>query len=379
MRLRKLLIDGLAVALALGIVEAPALLHVADYRAIIGPGVPNPFSRPVPEVLYLHPPYWHFAGSLRGGNVSEAFAIPPADLSPTRWDVSYDRNGFRNEADLDRADIAVIGDSFIEELTSTTPEMMTSVLARLEGKTVANLSQFGYGPLHELAALRRFALPLDPKTLIWAFYEGNDLGDVAQYLKVRAAETRPLPPAQQKGFLRAAWERSFTANAFHKLRPVKTRAKLPGESIEGIVDLPAGKTNHQYFVYEARPLDAEQLQALDESVRAFVEGYELCRARGIRLVVVYIPDKFRVFRPFCRFPEQSRCRGWEVSDLPDRLRRALDDAAPGLEFFDLTPALTDGVKRGIVPFYNDDSHWNPDGARIGAEAIHNYLASRNPS
>lgn len=383
--MRMLLIDGLAVILALGLLETPALLHKANYRAIIGPDLPDRFSRSVPGLLYLHWPYWHSAGAFRGGNVAEAFDIPAADRSSTRWDVSYDRNGFRNETDLDRADIAVLGDSFIEELTSATPEMMTSVLQRLEGGVVANLSQFGYGPLHESAALRRYALPLKPKLVVWAFYEGNDLGDVMQYEKVTAAlneatlnegAARPGRPAPQPAFLRAAWDRSFTANVIHKLRPVKTRPKWPGELIEGIVQMPGGKTSNQYFGYEADSLSPEQIDALDKSVRAFAEGYRLCRSQGARLLVVFIPDKFRVFQPFCRFPERSRCRAWTLSDLPARMAQSLQATAPGLEFLDLTPALTDGVKNGIVPYYPDDSHWNPDGARIGAEAIHRFLHER---
>jgi hypothetical protein len=75
--------------------------------------------------------------------------------------------------------------------------MMTSILLRLEERVVANLSQFGFGPLHEFAALRGCALPLRPKTVVWTFSEGNDLGDVIHTgtrSPRNASRPGPLPP-----------------------------------------------------------------------------------------------------------------------------------------------------------------------------------------
>jgi hypothetical protein len=44
-------------------------------------------------------------------------------------------------------------------------------------------------------------------------------------------------------------------------------------------------------------------------------------------------------------------------------------------FLIITPALTDGARRGEIGYYPDDSHWNEAGHKIAAEAIHNYLVS----
>ena len=115
-----------------------------------------------------------------GGSALLYYRIPQSDLTRFRWDVTRDANGFRNATDLKSADIAVIGDSFVEGMAVPYEKTMTSILARLQGKVAANLGQPGYGLQQELIVLKRYGVPLQPRTLIWMFYEGNDLSDTAQ-------------------------------------------------------------------------------------------------------------------------------------------------------------------------------------------------------
>ncbi len=88
---------------------------------------------------------------------------------------------FETLSDMDAADIVVIGDSYIESPMTRPSALITTRLAQLQGKTVANLGHSGYGPQQELAVLKRFGLPLNPRTVIWAFFEGNDLSDIEEY------------------------------------------------------------------------------------------------------------------------------------------------------------------------------------------------------
>jgi hypothetical protein len=41
----------------------------------------------------------------------------------------------------------------------------------------------------------------------------------------------------------------------------------------------------------------------------------------------------------------------------------------------LTPSLLAAAKRGLLPYCIDDDHWSPEGHRIDAEAINDYLLS----
>ena len=88
-----------------------------------------------------------------------------------------------------------------------------------------------------------------------------------------------------------------------------------------------------------------------------------------------MPSKFHVLHSLCRFPEDSECRNWEIPDISQRLQRALHSAAPGIGYFDLTPALVEAAKSQGLPYYRDDEHWLPEGHRVAAQAISQYLAA----
>ena len=70
---------------------------------------------------------------------------------------------------------------------------------------------------------------------------------------------------------------------------------------------------------------------------------------GIDLVVVYIPEKFRVFRDICPCAEGAECHGWVLNDLPDRFRRLVSEISPDIGYVDLTPALTAARAERKVP------------------------------
>ena len=349
--------------------EIPALIQVVDYRTIIGPThawwAPNITD---PELLHIHRPRAHQSGTARGGDISTVFQIPPPDLTQFHWDVTYDHNGFRNETDLKSADIVVIGDSFVEGLTVTDAELTTSRLAQSQGKVVANLGQSTYGPLEELVVLKRYGLPLQPRTVIWMFSEGSDLTDVTHYHRAMQ------DPAS---FWRSYRARSFTRSAVNEVRRLFAAhtEKSPGASHSGVLQTSNGNKLTLYFMYPAPPLTQENLSALDETAATIGTAHKLCAAQGARLILVYVPTKFSVFHSFCRFPQESKCRDWVVSDLPDRLQKALGSISPEVGYLDLTPALMNAVKTGTLPYYPDDEHWSPEGHKVAAEAINDYLIS----
>src|SRR5690606_15968960 len=83
--------------------------------------------------------------------------------------------------DLESAEIVVIGDSYMEGYFTPAEQLITTRLSERQGKSVANLGHSGYGPQQELTVLRRYGFPLAPKTVIWAFFEGNDVSDAESY------------------------------------------------------------------------------------------------------------------------------------------------------------------------------------------------------
>ena len=352
-----------SLVLALCLLEIPAMIRVLDYRGIFLPykGV-RAINIPDPELLFVHPPHLYLHGERQGGNLSEEYKIS-TPLTLYKWDAKFDLNGFRNDVDRTSADMVVVGDSFVEGIAVQNDKLVTSLLARSQGKTVVNLGQSNYGPQQEQIVLKRYGLPLRPRTVLWLFSEGTDLMDVSFY-----DNWRRNPP----GFWATSVERSFTFNALKLIKHVVVPAR-PGVERAGVIQTPDGGTYRMYFGFKSHALSKEELDALDQTAQMIGQVRSLCAAQGARLIFVYVPEKFRVFRPFSQFPKESECRNWVLSDLPDRMRGALHSIAPDIEYLDLTPSLMEGVKKGAVPYFPDDSHWSADGHRIAAETIDQYL------
>jgi hypothetical protein len=363
--LRFLLIP-ISFVFVLCLIEFPAFVGAFDYRTLIGPEhlwwAPNVVD---PELLQVHRPHAHQSGAARGGLISWGYQIPESDKVLYQWDVSYDEHGFRNQSDLRSAGTVVIGDSFVEALTVPDPQLTTSLLARLQGDVVANLGQSAYGPQQELVVLKRYALPLRPRTILWMFSEASDLGDVVSYRNATGN-----PPS----FWHAFYIRSFTRNSLKEVKRIFFPAGKPaGIKRAATFQAADGRTPTLYFVYPSPPLSEQDAGSIDETARTIATAHALSAAQGARLIFVFVPTKFRVFRDYCRFPQQSECRNWTVNDLPDRLQKAVASISPDIGFLDLTPELTADVKNGALPYYADDDHWSPEGHKVAAEAINDYL------
>src|SRR5262249_24398785 len=123
------------------ILEMPALAGVIDYSRIraaltdqwAGPGEDFIEGH---ELSFKRPPNAHWSGRPRS-NMAQTFNLPMR--SPTVQTFSTDGRGFRNPKTLDRADIALIGDSYIEGQYVSDDETAAIRLAELIGRPVVNL------------------------------------------------------------------------------------------------------------------------------------------------------------------------------------------------------------------------------------------------
>jgi hypothetical protein len=366
---RILLVIG-SIALGLCVLELLAWFEVFDYRVLLGSPASLETDIADRELLHRHTPYLHLSGTFRGGQITGGFQIPPAERLLYRWEVQYDRNGFRNKSDLSQADVVVIGDSIVEGMTVPYAQIMTSLLADMQKQTVANFGQPGYGPLEEIGVLKRYGLPLQPHTVIWMFYEANDLRDVIHYRNAIAARDDPKPDAGPK---RSGIRRMISELHYRLDATLRRATRPPGVRRAGLVRTAEGQRLNEYFEYPSHPFSADDISALDETARVIENAERLCAAQGARFLFVFIPAKFRAFRDSCEFPAKSECRTWILTDLPERLRHAVGPVSASVGYRDLTSDMVAAVKRGDFPYYSDDDHWSPVGHRIAAEAIHRYL------
>lgn len=96
-----------------------------------------------------------------------------------------DRYGFNNpdtEWDKPEIEYLLVGDSFTHGACVNRPNDIGSVLRGLSDKSVLNLGYSANGPLIELATLREY-LNSNVKKIIWIYFEGNDLKNLADEKK----------------------------------------------------------------------------------------------------------------------------------------------------------------------------------------------------
>lgn len=89
----------------------------------------------------------------------------------------HDEWGFRNRRVPERSDIVAIGDSFTYGNAAFRDQSWPHRLGKLLGEPVYNMGMGGYGPLHYLHLARNQTRDLKPRTVIVAFYLGNDVLD----------------------------------------------------------------------------------------------------------------------------------------------------------------------------------------------------------
>jgi hypothetical protein len=360
-----------------GVLELTAVLGLVDYRlAVPRPdlgafteALKDPRNRLDGELIHIHRPYLQIAGS-GPGDLVRAFGAPTEREYP--FEARYDRDGFRNDRDFERAAVAVIGDSFVEAITVPQPALLSSQLSRLLDVEVVNLGQGRYGPQQELVVLRRFALPRQPRVVLWLFFEGNDLWDARMYERVIYRGGPAALPSTGTA------DRSFIANVVASLREFATPkpTRLSDEARRRACVLPQGPGGEAETLYldYAGALSDEDAAALGLVQDIFLEARNLAAANGAQFLLVYVPVKFRVYRDLCESAADGYAGVWQLSDLPARLQSWSERHA--VPFLDLTPALREAAADGTLVFFPDDTHWNATGNAVAAEAVATAIERR---
>jgi hypothetical protein len=365
-------VTTLSLALIVVVLEGLGVAQLVDYRKLLG--AQHRFSwlsagnRYDEELLFLREPGLVLKQVRYRRDMTEKWCLP-GEGPPLTIDLTYDDRGFRNAETLSHADVAVIGDSFIEAVQTPSEFTLPRVLAALTGWTVANLGISGYGPQQELVVLERYALPLDPKVIVWAFYEGNDLGGVLRYEELRSRIGSDLPSVPN------LVDRSFSKNLLHALyrRFESCRSTERGQLDSGLFHGTDGRAVRLYVTNSSDKLSPEEQISLAYLESVLARAQEKTSARGVRLILVFVPEKLRVYRDYVRFPDDSAALKWGSNDLPERLEEMAAKLTPPAEFLDLTGVFRSAAARGELVYIPDDSHWTPEGHRVAAAALADLL------
>jgi hypothetical protein len=362
------------------ILEMPAIAGVIDYSHVRA-AVTGQWEGPSDDFIedhnlsYKRPANAHWSGRLRS-NMAQAFNLPMR--SPNVQSFTTDARGFRNPKTLDHADIALIGDSYVEGAYVSDEETAAVRLGELSGRPVVNLGVSGYGTLQELEVLNRFALPLRPRFVAWFFFEGNDLDDDQNFENAMVYEHSghvgtPRPPATRRW--REFVNRSLSNNVFLEIRQLADPIVPNGIDTFGEFRDRDGVAHRMYFFdfYATRTLDNYERSRLEVTKATFRRASEICRQQGIRLVVFYVPMKFRVYGDLCTYPAGSPCPAWKPWALEKEFAAFCRDA--GIEFVSLTDAMRPAAAAGDLLYAPEDSHWSAAGQLFVAKQILSLLGN----
>ena len=280
-----------------------------------------------------------------------------------RWMIfESDEYGFHNPRGRWLASptkIALVGDSFTQGNCQPSESNIAAYLGR-KFFDVVNLGTSGFGPLSQLASIKEYLNELRPHTVLWMFFEGNDL-------------TRDLPTEIRSPILRAYLNRGFRQGLMEntaaiallferylddQMTEAMVRVEHPFEEVRDFLQL--------WRLRETFGLDPIGVGAisggLDGSFSIFADVLREARRTvegwGGRLVLVYLPDGPRYFAAArnSRIRDHIRARVFAIAN---------ETGLPVIDVHEAFAAYPDPKTLFVYP----GSHYNADGYALAANTI----------
>jgi hypothetical protein len=285
-----------------------------------------------------------------------------------------DEHGFHNPRGIwgmERVDIAAVGDSYVQGYCVPSENNFVAEIRKRYPATL-NLGSGGMGPLMSLGVLREYLQFVQPKIVLWVYYEGNDAKD----LKTESESPllmRYLTGSRQ-GLLDRQPEIDRRLSAFLTQEMAKHRlTRLAEEIVEGLKELELEQLtaiprlgnlrDAVGLVYGQSALEPRSHP--NPYIREFKKLYSqiLVEAKtqvigwGGKIYFVYLPT----WRPNWINHEEDN----EITSMVSSL---------GIPIIDMRPAfLAHGDPLALFP-YRMHNHYNVEGNRLVAEEILLHLS-----
>ena len=269
---------------------------------------------PDPELVFREKPFNRsIITAFSGAQYSARYGI---EVQPYTIEWLMDKDGFRNQSEADSTDVVVLGDSYMEYGAAETDTFVGRLENNLAGMTVRNLGKSGYAPAQYVQVLKRFGLQYKPKIAVMAFYEGNDVQEVRDYLLWKTGRSGELRGYLFKFATDSLWGRytiAITASLAELRKAIGTSDELllqklanvrgyPQKTHPDIAILNLGGTMHpKLFIDKLPHTTTEQMLATEEFqaiAKFFVEFRNVCKANGVRPVILYIPTALQIYGPY---------------------------------------------------------------------------------
>jgi hypothetical protein len=337
---------------------------------------------------------------------ARSYPNPPPGYPDIPLRLTSDANGFRNLSVLPQYDILAVGDSFVAGSNISDDQTWTALLAKATHQTVYNLGVGGSGPPTYMSNFVYFGLNFKPRIALFMIYEGNDF-------KEDVVLTEPRTPTFKERIaehFHTAFKSSpvtkgldrLSKDVFEKLGSTRPLPRYQAKLGFMPIAVNGGEKTHYYS------FDPKRLIYLDYSVDEFTNSPEwqatakilrqiitISRERNIKPVFIYAPSTPHVVMPLVKdnIPaEQLRFfASFKQKHLPpaeqfkQQIYANLDSEqtvvlnlcrSQGIDCLALTDALRSETASGVQTYFTYDQHWTPDGHRIAADAIAQFLREK---
>lgn len=363
----------------------------------------------------------------REGDIVRMGFIPPSAVPGPlhRFSFHTDREGFRNPVTRDHFEIAALGDSFTDAMTMAQEASWPARLEATLDVAVQNYGTAGFGPQQQLMVLKDYVAAHRPKTVVLAFFAGNDIFDAEAFDAFqRSGGTikRPQPGWRIKDVVSRVdtWFVVSALRAGQKLLgtqqaaaaaaepptapPSETFASASPAFDRGWFDLEvAGRRMRWAFMPPY--LNTLNFSRADLAARpgwpltsaAIREMQSVSRSFGARFVVMFVPFKSQAYLPLVEaslshdairsaFGFYLESYGGVIKVdrmLANRLAQnqmmAELCAEAGIPFLDTTPALAARAAAGENVYFPDESHLNQAGEALIAGQLAEFIRTISAS
>lgn len=269
-----------------------------------------------------------------------------------------DQLGFNNPAQSydQPPEVMVIGDSFVEGICL---EPGRDLVGQLRRDTPAiGIGNRGAGPLFALAALGRYGPQLRPRTVVFAFFEGNDWENLAAELQTPYLR-QALSPDAEFGAIKPA------ASTLARAKPVIAAwqaTTMPGplevmrrtEGLRNLFALQKTALNLGIAYPKAPP-------PIPEFADVLARAKDIAAGWGGRVILLYIPLQDRYLGLINRDFVYDQLRS-KVLSAAERNRITVVDLAPVF-----------GSQQRPERLYASDAHFSEQGAGLAASIVAQYL------
>lgn len=330
----------------------------------------------------------------------QRIAAPFKETRPAGFTV-VDAHGFVNAPyDLGaKPDVVVVGDSFMT--VGLLADTFSSRLAAKSGLQVLNRAMFGHGPFVSVESYLddpRY-ITNHPDFLVWGFAEREISPKSFQRLHDSMKWRQEITHAGEVELDRLQASRNVYVH-WRNLAPAALRDSLPASSlfaqtsqwvwnrlrslvfgqlhpdlIQARRDVPDGPMLFYRYQLEAlrREFSAESIARIAAAVK---ELDTLCNRRGMQLIVLLIPEKEQVYRNW--IPERHVS---PAQPLPPSALVPLEAALlqEGVQVVNMLPVFHSAMADGARVYWRDDTHWNPRGIDLAADAVGSVIAGKQSS